>query len=154
MYFPLFTDLTKKEILVVGAGAIGSRRIKTLLPFAGSITVIAEEIPEELVKHCEENGGETVVVFLEKSFEEADLEGADMVLAATSDKALNARIYELCKERGIPANDASDKNLCDFHFPSIINDGNIVIGIGASGTDHGKVKETRIFLEEALKSRK
>ena len=46
--FPLFVDLTEKKILVVGAGKIASRRVKTLLPFAGEITVEAPEAAEEL----------------------------------------------------------------------------------------------------------
>ena len=41
--FPLFVDLTQKKVLVVGAGKIASRRVKTLLPFAGEVAVEAPE---------------------------------------------------------------------------------------------------------------
>ena len=39
--FPLFVDLTGKKAVVVGAGKIATRRVKTLLPFLGEIQVIA-----------------------------------------------------------------------------------------------------------------
>ena len=51
--FPLFVDLTEKKILVVGAGKIASRRVKTLLPFAGEIVVEAPEAAEELLNLAE-----------------------------------------------------------------------------------------------------
>ena len=58
--FPLFVDLTEKKILVVGAGKIASRRVKTLLPFAGEITVEAPEAAEELLDLAEK--GNCVIV--------------------------------------------------------------------------------------------
>ena len=44
MYFPLFVDLSKKKILIVGGGAIASRRVHTLLGFGPRLTVLAPEI--------------------------------------------------------------------------------------------------------------
>ena len=42
--FPLFVDLTGKKAVVVGAGKIATRRVKTLLPFLGEIQVIAPKV--------------------------------------------------------------------------------------------------------------
>ena len=42
-YFPLFVDLSEKNVLVVGAGHIASRRAAAILPFAGRVTVVAPE---------------------------------------------------------------------------------------------------------------
>ena len=36
MFFPVFVDLTKKHILVIGAGKIASRRICVLHRFAAA----------------------------------------------------------------------------------------------------------------------
>ena len=47
--FPLFVDLTQKKVLVVGAGKIASRRVKTLLPFAGEVVVEAPDASEEIL---------------------------------------------------------------------------------------------------------
>lgn len=148
MYFPVFIDLSEKEILVVGAGTIAARRIRTLCGFAGKITVCAPEIAEEI----RELSQRYPVILREVPFSEEMLEEKDVVLAATDDRALNRRVAELCRGRGIPVNVCSEKELCDFYFPSVVQDDEIVIGINASGKNHGLVKQTRIKLEEFLKS--
>jgi siroheme synthase-like protein len=146
MYFPVFIDLSKKNILVVGAGTIAARRIRTLCGFAGIITVVAPEIAPEIQKLAEE----WPVVIRKRCYEETDLEGQELVLAATDDPDRNAKIARQCRERGIPVNVSSDQGLCDFQFPSIVQDGDVVIGINASGRNHHLVKETRQKLERCL----
>ena len=75
----------------------------------------------------------------------------DLVLAATNDRKLNSRIGELCREQGIPVNVCSRKEDCDFFFPSVIQKGDLVIGINASGKNHSLVKRTRQEMEEFLR---
>ena len=60
------------------------------------------------------------------------------------------KIVTAAKERKSPANSCSEKELCDFYFPSIVTKDGLVIGLTASGTDHGLVKRTRMELEEYL----
>ena len=47
-YFPLFVDLSGKDILFVGGGSIASRRVSVLESFADKITVIAPVVTEEI----------------------------------------------------------------------------------------------------------
>ena len=47
-YFPLFVDLEGKKVVVVGAGTIAGRRIRTLLDFGARITVIAPEAVDQI----------------------------------------------------------------------------------------------------------
>ncbi len=170
MYFPLFVDLSEKEILVVGAGHIAARRVRSLCGFAGHITIVAPRISDdyftqnrfsltedrsgwnETEKSFAPDEGEnpdtnTKITMLTRCFTESDLEGMDLVLAATDDRELNKNVFNLCRARGIPVNVCSDSELCDFQFPSIVESGAIVIGINASGRDHHLVKETRKRVE-------
>ncbi|MCD7716390.1 MAG: bifunctional precorrin-2 dehydrogenase/sirohydrochlorin ferrochelatase [Lachnospiraceae bacterium] len=146
MYFPLFVDLSEKEILVVGAGHIAARRVRSLCGFAGHITVVAPQISDEFSAP----DTDTKITMVTKCFTEPDLEGKDLVLAATDDRALNRKIFDLCRARGIPVNVCSDSGLCDFQFPSIVESGAVVVGINASGRDHHLVKETRKRVETLL----
>ena len=41
--------------------------------------------------------------FEERAFRAEDLRGADFVVAATDDEALNGRIADICKESGFPS---------------------------------------------------
>lgn len=148
MFFPLFVDLSNKNILIVGGGAVADRRVHTLLPFAGELTVVSPEFTEGL-KYLAQNGQ---IQITERTFEPVDITGRDLVLAATDDNALNRQIAALCRARGIPVNVSSDRMLCDFQFPSVLTDGEVVIGINASGENHSLVKETRKRLETVLHS--
>ena len=112
MYFPLFIDLSQKNILVVGAGTIAARRIRTLCGFAGTITVCAPQMRPEIRELSEKYP----IRLLEERYTEKLLDTADLVLAATDDRELNRKIVTAAKERKIPVNSCSEKELCDFYF--------------------------------------
>ncbi|MBQ9060823.1 MAG: bifunctional precorrin-2 dehydrogenase/sirohydrochlorin ferrochelatase [Firmicutes bacterium] len=149
-YFPLFVDLSDRDILFVGGGKIAARRIAVLQPFAGRITVVSPEA-EDSVRQLADEG---VVTWLRRKFEAADLNGRDIVFAATGDKELNRQISDLCRERQITVNASSDKELCDFYFPGIVRQGETVIGINASGKDHRKARMVREQIQELLTEEK
>lgn len=142
LYFPLFVDLSEKKVLVVGAGRIATRRIHTLVPFCNNLLVVAPEISMEIEKEP--------VELCKRKFQPEDIDGADMVLAATDDEVVNHEIYQICKEKGIPVNVSSNHKECDFYFPGIVRKGALVAGVTASGTDHKKAKAFREKIEAAL----
>ena len=141
-YFPMFVNLSHRRALVVGAGSIAARRVKTLAVFCDDITVVAPEIAPDL-----EGPG---VTLLQRPFQPSDLEGMDLVLAATDDAALNADIAAACRARGVPVNVASDQRLCDFFFPGVAVSGPVVAGVTASGTDHALARRATEVVREAL----
>lgn len=140
--FPMFVDLSGKRALVVGAGRIAARRVKTLLRFCDHITVVAPAV------HPDFEGLD--VTFVRRGYDPLDLEGADIVIAATDEAALNADIARACRARGIPVNVSSDQALCDFFFPGVAVKGSVVAGVTASGTDHRLAKRATEIIREAL----
>ncbi len=135
-YFPMFVDLSAKRIVAVGAGRIAARRVKTLAGFASDITVIAPEFDPEL----EALAAEGRIVPVRRVFADADLDGAELVLAATDSREVNGRICDLCAQRHIPVNVIDDPDRCDFFFPGVVKEGSVVVGVTASGTDHKKAR--------------
>lgn len=148
-YFPMFTDISKKKILVIGGGKIAGRRVHTLLDFAENITVVAPDICEEIEKLAAENR----IILNRKTYEREDLYDADLVVAATDKPEVNDDVYSACKCLGITVNTASDKHKCDFHFPGVIEHEGVVIGFNAAGMDHKKTKEIREKVEVLLKEK-
>lgn len=148
-FFPVFLDLSEKKVAVVGGGSIAERRILTLSGFVGSITVIAPEVTDA-IRRITSDTQQAPVTWIAKSYERTDIMDADLVLACTDDPDLNNDIYVACKCLGIMVNDCSDKNKCDFYFPSVVQKDGIVVGINAGGTDHHRVKAVRQRVEEAL----
>ncbi len=145
-YFPVFIDLSEKKVVVVGAGKIGSRRIRTLKDFTDHLTVIAEQAEPEVVKLAEEG----VITWLQQPYERDLILDADMVLACTDDPELNSGIYSVCKCLGIQVNVCSDKNKCDFYFPGVVQSDNVVVGVTASGADHHQAKEVTDRIRKVL----
>ena len=147
-FFPMFVDLSDKKIVVVGGGNIATRRIKTLLQFTRNITAVAPKTTMELL----ELGKAGFVNLINRPVKRSDFTMAFMVIAATNDWKLNDEIYRVCKEEGIYVNVADDKSKCDFYFPGIYMQDEVVVGITASGLNHKKARKVRVAIQEAMEA--
>lgn len=139
-YFPLFVSLRGKRIYIAGAGKIAARRAEVLLSFGAKLSVVAPECAPEMSELLGRKSGEDLA-YRKKCFEEADLSGKDFVFAATDDEELNHRIAVLCRGKGVPVNNASCKEDCDFFFPAIVQEQGLTIGVSSGGDDHKKVAQ-------------
>lgn len=147
-YFPMFVDIRTKKILIVGAGTIAARRAQALAGFGPDITVVAPEISERIEKLAREGR----LQIRPRGYETKDCQGCWMVLAASDDAKLNARVCREAKAAGAIVNNASDRTQCDFHFPGLVRSGSAVIGINGGGEDHKLAKDLRIRIEKSLGS--
>lgn len=156
-YFPMFFCLSGRSVLVVGAGKIGSRRIKTLLSFGARVQAVAPEGSEEMETMAAAGAQSGKLVWERRSFRPSDLDGKFIVVAAADQAEVNDRIAALCRRQGILVNHAGDRKQCDFYFPGIAREGNLVIGVCASGEDHRLVRETaaalRLWLRKFVRCR-
>lgn len=148
-YFPLFISLENKKVLIFGGGAIGARRAISLLEFGVDIKIIAPKCKPDLLELEKKDR----IRIEKRKYKPGEIGDYFIVLGATDDKDVNLAIYNECKEKDILVNIASDKNKCDFFFPGIVKDKNLVIGITASGEDHKGVKETTKNIREYLQGR-
>ena len=145
-YFPLFVDLSEKKVYVIGAGTIAKRRIRSLTDFTDHLTVVAPEVNPEL-NGLEQEGKITI---LRKKFELRDIAEADIVIAATNDHTLNGEIYDYCIEQGILVNVCNDKKKCDFYFPGLAMQDNLVVGVSTSGQEKKRQKGIAGRLQQFL----
>lgn len=133
-YFPLFIELRGRKCLIVGGGRVALRKAQVLSEFGADVEVAAQRVCREIKilaqKTSEgESGG---ISYREKTFDEADLKGKFLVVAATDDARLNHMVSCCCRERGIFVNAVDQMEDCDFIFPSYIKEGE-VIGAFVSG---------------------
>lgn len=161
-YFPMFVDMTERECLIVGGGNVAYRKMIVMLDFGAKVTVVAEDICDELRKltiddiASEDKTGsytankENRITFIKRRFEPKDCDGMEMVIAATDDNALNHEIAEYCKANGIMVNAVDQKADCSFIFPSYIKEKNLVAAFSSGGnspvlTQYLKGKEQEIL---------
>ena len=151
-YFPLYVDISEKKMVVIGGGVIATRRVKTLLAFAENIVVVAPEITQEL----QELHNQGCISWLQECYDMKQLQNADMVIAATNQPEINHQVKADCqaieKTTGcqILVSVIDDNNLCDFYFPSIIQNEEMVIGINSGGKSPSKTKKIRQKIEALL----
>lgn len=161
-YFPMFVDMTERECLIVGGGNVAYRKVIVMLDFGAKVTVVAEDICDELRKltiddiASEDKTGsytankENRITFIKRRFERKDCDGMEMVIAATDDNALNHEIAEYCKANGIMVNAVDQKADCSFIFPSYIKEKNLVAAFSSGGnspvlTQYLKGKEQEVL---------
>lgn len=133
-YFPLFVNLKGKRVVVIGAGVIAQRRIRTLVQFGCTIVVIAPQIDEKLKQMRR-------IEALERVYEPGDCTGAALVCAATDNRTVNRLIAEECHAQNIPVSVADSREECSFYFPAVIIEDNVVVGVTASGENHTQVRK-------------
>ena len=74
------------------------------------------------------------VTVLRRPFSPEDLEGADFVIAAADDRAVNARVSALCRGQKRPVNVVDDPARCSFLFPALVRRGSLSVGISTGGS--------------------
>ncbi len=145
-YFPLFINIEDKPVLIIGGGKIAERRICSLLEFGCRVSVIAPEATEKLEKlaaegtilwrkeryHLEHLTGELSTSAITDG-------GRPLFVLAAAVESVNGEVVRDCKALRIPVNNASKKEDCDFYFPGLIKEQEMVIGLTSGGSDHKAV---------------
>ena len=128
-YLPLFLDIQKKPCLIVGGGFIASRKVIVLRRAQARVTVIAPEISAELQRKVKAND----ITWQKKKYVPEDLQGYQLVIAATDDRKVNAEVAAHCREQNVLVNAADDAKNCDFILPSIIDRSPVQIAVSTGG---------------------
>jgi len=143
-----------KNIVVIGGGVEGTRKVKALLGQGCNITVISNRFNKYLSR-LEEEGKIKVIKMRLTNLNLNILDSLDkpfLVLACTNDKELNRRIVEKARSIGALAYAADDPSVSDFIHPAVINIGDVLfIAISTKGSSPAMARILRIKAERILK---
>ena len=147
-------NLKDRNILVIGAGMEGAKRIKSLSKHDCKIIIISETVNESLY---EIEGKNNPIIIIRRKIEDPSIidEFNDIfvVFASTNDPFLNKKIIERAKEKGLLSYSIDDASASDFFFTSIINIDEIIqIAISTSGKSPLMSKIIRDRIENAIKN--
>lgn len=147
--FPVFIKLNELHTLVIGAGPVGLEKLTALLNNSkrARITVVAETVIAEIKDLA---AAYPSVNILQKSFEPADLDGINIVIAATNNNVLNEQIKLEANQRSLLVNVADKPELCDFYLGSIVQKGDLKIAISTNGKSPTIAKRLKEVLTESL----
>ena len=142
-YYPVNLDIRHRSCLVVGGGAVGTRKVKTLLDCGAAVTVVSPEVTNPLSVLA----GENRISLKQRPYQASDLDGVFLVIGATDNKALNHAIHDDARKQGKLCNIADQPDLCNFILPSIIERGDLIIAISTSGKSPAFARRLRKQLE-------
>jgi len=145
-YYPLFLGIEGRTCLVVGAGTVGERKVRTLLKYGAQIRLVARELSAWL----EEKRGEQLVNWAGERYEKSHLEGVLLAFAATDDLEVNRAIAADARELGVWCNMATEPELGAFIVPSVFERGALSITITTSGLSPAVAKQLRQKLEQEI----
>ncbi len=145
-YYPVFLDLAGRKCLVIGAGVVARRKVEILLEHQARVQVISPELCPELEKMAAEGLIEATV----RRYQNGDLAGAFLVIAATDSAAINQMVSSEAKQRGQLINVVDDAAKSNFIVPSLLRRGDITIAVSTSGMSPALARKIRVNLEERI----
>ena len=126
---PIFIKLQRQNCLVVGGGVVAARKINQLLVAEAKVFVVAPELHDE-IKEFSKSGE---INHINQDYTEECMEGKQLVIAATNNGKLNAKIAEHAKSKNILVNVVDNPDAGTFILPSIIDRSPVVIAVSTSG---------------------
>ena len=145
-YYPLNLDIRNRKCLVVGGGAVGTRKVLTLLACGAMVTVISPELTD-ILRDLFQKGK---LEWISRPYSASDLMDAFLVIGATHDTSLNNQIHLDAEKHQKLCNIADQPESCNFILPSIVNRGDLVITISTSGKSPAYAKKLRQTLESSF----
>lgn len=135
--FPLHLDLTGRRVLVVGGGPVAARRVRALA--GADVQVVAPTVA----------AGFPDVPVQRRAFEDADVDGAWLVLACTG--VVDDAVAAACEQRRVWCVRADDASLSPAWVPAVARVDDVVVSVSA-GRDPRRAVALRDALALALET--
>ena len=142
----LALKLVDQPCLVVGGGAVAQRKIETLLTTGARVEVVATSVARDVREHCRSAG----VPVRQRPFEEQDVVGRLLVVAATGDAVVNGAVQQACAKHHVLVNCVDDAEHSTALFPAIVNRGPVTVGVSTEGTSPTLARRLRERIEALL----
>lgn len=137
--------LRDKPAVVVGAGSVALRKVRGLLAAGARVTVIAPRSCEA-IRALAAAGR---VALLNREYQDGDLAGAMLVIAAAGDEAVNRQVSADARSLGILVNVVDRPDSCTFTLPAVVRRGDLSLAV----TTEGRCPALARALREELESR-
>ena len=142
-FYPVFLNLTERRCVIIGGGQIAEGKISKLLDSGAKIIVISPDATQGIRGFAERGQ----IEFDLRKYQEGDLQGAFLAIAATNDRVVNQEIFEEAEKQGILLNAVDDMPRCSFIAPSIVEKGPVTVAISTGGASPALARKLREKME-------
>ncbi len=124
--YPLMLDVTQRLALIIGGGAVGSRKARAASSGRRHVRVVSESFDPSMPEEVER---------ITARFEARQLNDCSLVFAATNNAHVNDEVIREAGLRGILAcrADSSDQDPGDFTTPAMLESGPVIVTVSAGG---------------------
>ena len=144
--FPLFMSLQGRRVLVVGGTEAAARKVELLLSAGAQVTLIADTVVGEIAQLIDE----ARISWAGRAFYDEDLAGVSLVVVASDDEPLQARVSLAAQSRCLPVNVVDRPKLSSFIMPAIVDRAPITIAISTGGAAPALARRLRAEIERAM----
>jgi len=145
--FPLFVNLDKLPVLVVGGGDIAERKINLIIKANANVEVLARKF----TPNVEQIISKKKLKKIKKSLDISTLSSNySLIIAATDNKQVNKKLFNFAKKNNILINVVDQPELCTCTFGSIVERGDLVVAISTGGSAPVFARNLREKLETLL----
>jgi siroheme synthase-like protein len=144
--YPVFVDASRCRVLVVGGGAVATRKVRGLVLAGGRPAVVSPRLTPELESLVREHA----LAHHARGYEPADVRGAHLVFACTDRAEVNARVSADAEAAGALANLADDGEGSSFHVPAVVRRGDVVVALSTGGASPLLARRLKERLEEVV----
>ncbi|MGC4174975.1 uroporphyrinogen-III C-methyltransferase [Demequina sp.] len=142
-------DLADKRVVVAGAGAVATRRIRRFLAAGAAVRVVAPAASDDIERQASHGD----LAWEARPIEPADLDDAWLVLAATDDAALNDAIAAWALERRVWCIDASDASKGTARQAAMSTHGDVTVGVvSVDAPDPHRIRSVRDAIADYIDS--
>lgn len=145
-FFPVFLNLREQTVLLVGAGTVAERKARMLLQASARVKVVARTLNSQFLTWQTEGK----IEHLGQEYQTQNLQGVRLVFAASSDRALNARVFADAERVGILVNVVDDPAHCRFLSPAVIDRSPVQVAISTGGSSPLLARVIRGWIERLL----
>jgi uroporphyrin-III C-methyltransferase / precorrin-2 dehydrogenase / sirohydrochlorin ferrochelatase len=145
-YLPIFLKLENRLTVVIGGGEVAARKLDLLCRAGARIRVVAPELNDEVAGLAASGR----IEHLKRGFVPGDLDGAELVIAATDEAQVNEAVALAARARHLPVNVVDSPDLCSFIMPAIIDRGRIVAAVSTGGASPVLARLIRARIELVL----
>jgi uroporphyrin-III C-methyltransferase/precorrin-2 dehydrogenase/sirohydrochlorin ferrochelatase len=145
--FPLFVNLDKLPVLVVGGGDIAERKINLIIKANANVEVLARKF----TPNVEQLISKKKLKKIKKSLDISTLSSNySLIIAATDNKQVNKKLFNFATKNNILINVVDQPELCTCTFGSIVERGDLVVAISTGGSAPVFARNLREKLETLL----
>ncbi|GID97231.1 uroporphyrinogen-III C-methyltransferase [Amorphoplanes digitatis] len=145
--YPLALKLDGRRVLVVGGGAVATRRMPALLAAGARVDVVAPALTPALRAHAEAGR----LTWHERRFAASDVDGAWLVQVAVDDPAAAAEVSAAAERRGVFCVRADDRAAATAWTPAVTRHDQVTVAV-TDGGDRKRALAVRDQIAAALEA--